>query len=66
MVEGGEVTIRATMSNPYFNKIVKGVAEVMENLKFKKEAMKISHEGFQRTDKNAITGQMYELILERK
>ncbi|XLS30045.1 hypothetical protein ACJD0Z_04290 [Flavobacteriaceae bacterium M23B6Z8] len=54
------------MSNPYFNKIVKGVAEGMENFKFKKEATKISNEGFQRTDNKAITGQMYEIILERK
>jgi len=60
--EGGTITVRGTMSNKYFNKIVKGNANGIENFNVSKP-VKISNEGFNRTDGTPITGQIYEITL---
>jgi|GEM_PF-2667768 len=63
--EGGTITVRGTMSNPYFNKIIKGKAAGVKDFNVS-EATKISNEGFKRTDGESITGQMYEVTITQK
>lgn len=54
------------MSNKYFNTIFKGKASGLENFEIVQPARQVINKGYKRTDGEAISGQIYEIILKRK
>lgn len=63
--DGGSITVRGTMSNKFFNKIINGKAEGLENFNISNKKA-ISNEGFTKTNGDPIKGQMFEITLTRQ
>ncbi|WAC40112.1 RHS repeat domain-containing protein [Pedobacter sp. SL55] len=67
--KGGTITVRGTESNKYFNQILKGTAEGLENFEVLKSKALISEAEkklMKTTTGKPITGDVYEVILKKK
>lgn len=66
---GGTLTVRGTMNNGYFNKIMKNSLEGLEDFTLIQAPTKVSPElqaTFKQSDGSPIQNEIYELILQRK
>lgn len=62
----GKVTVRGTMSNPYFNKIWNGKAQGLDGYKVINTTQNVSNNGYLKTNGTPIQGQINQIILKRK
>ncbi|MET3035875.1 RHS repeat-associated core domain-containing protein [Chryseobacterium sp. NRRL B-14859] len=62
----GEVTIRGTMSNKYFNSIWKGKAQGLENYRILNQSENVPNNGYLQTNGKPIQGKINQIILQKK
>jgi RHS repeat-associated protein len=67
--DGGTITIRGGMSNKYFNQVVKGTAQGLQNFEIVKKATKLSEKalkGMKDSKGGALKHDVYEVVLKKK
>ncbi|RVU90830.1 hypothetical protein EH230_07945 [Flavobacterium columnare] len=67
--EGGTITVRGGLGNKFFNQVVNGTAEGLNNFEIIQEATKLSKEatkGMKTSGGKEITHDVYEIILKKK
>lgn len=62
----GKVTVRGTMSNPYFNKIWNGKAEGLDGYHIINRTQDVYNNGYLKTNGTPIKGQINQIILKKQ